>query len=203
MLLKQWSFGDKVVHLDRPEWGVGIINSATADSHEGKPCQRVTVRFDRAGVKTLSTGIANLVPAEDAPKLHAAEHDNAHNDSILGPSQQAAAKEVMLKLPDVATDPFTTPLARLKATLALFRYSEHGGSLIDWAAAQSGLKDPMTRFNRHELEDLYRRFVVNRDEHLKKVVLELKKVDPFALNALMKQAPRSAQNVLKRFDALR
>ncbi len=203
MLLKQWSYGDKVVHLDRPEWGVGVINTVTADSHEGKACQRVTVRFDRAGVKTLSTGIANLIPADDAPKIHTLEPGTDEHDPLLGDRGAVAAREVMMKLPDVATDPFTTPTARLKATLNLYRYSEQGGSLIDWAAAQSGLRDPMTRFNRHELEDLFRRFAQVRDEHLRKVVLEVKKTDPSAIALLMKQAPRSAMNAMKRFDNMR
>ncbi len=203
MLLKQWSFGDKVVHLDRPEWGIGMITTVTADSHEGKPCQRVIVRFERAGVKTLSTGIANLIPAEDAPKLHDMSTGDSAHDPLLGDRGAVAAREVMMKLPDVATDPFTTATARLKATLALYRYSEQGGSLIDWAAAQSGLRDPMTRFNRHELEDLFRRFAQVRDEHLRKVVLEVKKTEPAAIAPLMKQAPRGAMNAMKRFDNMR
>lgn len=201
MLVKQWSFGDKVVHLDRPEWGAGVVNQAQPDTHEGKSCQRLTIRFERAGVKTLTTGIANLCPAEDAPRLHAAEHHEP--DPLFAQSNQAAVKEVMLKLPDAANDPFTPPAARLKATFLLYRYSEHGSALLDWAAAQTGLKDPMTRFSRHELEELYRRFTQVRDDHLRKLVQEFKKNDPVGLAAALKLAPRSAQQALRRFDNMR
>ncbi len=209
MLTKTWSFGDKVVHLERPEWGSGIVTAVAGDSLDGRPCQRLTIRFERAGVKQLLSAIAHLVPASDAPAIHpmasneplghASDHDDPLKAAIAGPS----AKEVMLKLPQRANDPFTTPRARLEGTLALYRYSEHGGSLLDWASAQSGLKDPMTRFNRHELEDLFKRWTMVRDDHFRKLAGELRKNDPALLADVMKSAPRSAQNALKRFDALR
>ncbi|MFO0084102.1 MAG: hypothetical protein ACK55O_16030, partial [Phycisphaerales bacterium] len=64
-------------------------------------------------------------------------------------------------------------------------------------------RDPMTRFSRHELEDLYRRFVFVRDEHLKKLIMEVKKNDPLALRELTRTAPKNAQQVLRRFDSAR
>lgn len=199
MLVKPWSFGDRVVHADRPEWGVGVVNSAAADTHEGKPSQRLTIRFDRAGVKTINSAVANLVPASMAPSLPDSRGvDEPESDPLRdsGPSY----RDMMLALPDACTDPFVAPRARLEATLKLFRYGEHGGALIDWAAAQTGLKDPMTIFSRHDLEDLYRRFVFTRDEHLKKTVLELKKVDPLVLREISRTATKPAQAALKRLD---
>jgi hypothetical protein len=200
MLVKQWSFGDRVVHADRPEWGVGVVNAAASDSHEGKPSQRLTIRFDRAGVKTINSAVANLVPASMAPALPDARPADglAEPDPLrdLGPSY----KDMLLRLPDACTDPFVSPRARLDATLKLFRYGEHGGPLIDWACAQTMLKDPMTIFSRHDLEDLYRRFVQIRDEHLKKTVLELKKADPLAMREVQRTAPKHAQAALRRLD---
>lgn len=200
VLNKQLAFGDRVIHLERPEWGVGQVSSAVPDSHEGKTCQRITVRFERAGIKTLNTALAKLIPAEDAPAILSESPPNG--DPLMG-GGAPSAREVMLRLPEAATDPFTTPRARLAATLKLYRYSDQGGSLIDWAAAQSGLKDPMTRFSRHELEDLFRRFMAVRDEHLKKVILEVKREDPAGLLAEAREAPRAAHAMLRRFDALR
>ncbi|CAN5684760.1 hypothetical protein BH11PLA1_BH11PLA1_02170 [soil metagenome] len=202
MLVKQWSYGDKIVHLDRPEWGAGVISAALPDKHDGRACQRVTVRFERAGVKTLSTAIANLIPAEDAPRLQVAEMTSSE-DPLMGPSAAAAAKEVMTRLPDAATDPFVTPQTRLKAAFQLYRYSDQGAGLLDWAATQSGLKDPMTRFSRHELEDLYRRFCNARDEQLRKILTELRRADPLSVASLLKAAPKGVQQVLKRFDTRR
>lgn len=200
MLLKQWSFGDRVVHMDRPEWGVGVVASTAPDRHEGRDCQRLTIRFDRAGMKTLSTALANLVPAEDAPAIHA--EAAAPGDPLLG-GGAAQLKDIMLRLPDAATDPFSTPKARLAATLAMFRFSEHGSSLLDWAAAQSGLKDPMTRFNRHELEDWFKRWIMFRDEQLKKALFDARKNDPACIPELARTAPKAAANMLKRLDTRR
>lgn len=198
MLTKQFAFGDKVVHAGRPEWGTGIVSAAVPDTQEGKSCQRVTIRFERVGIKTLSTGVANLVPADDAPAMVAAEANPA--DPFAGGGSDKSARELMLKLPDGCTDPFQPPRVRLEATARLFRFNEHGGSLIDWAAAQSGLKDPMTRFNRHELEDLFKRWVMTRDEHLKKLIWEMKKQDPVGLSLAVKGATGKAQAMMRRFD---
>lgn len=207
MLVKQWSFGDRVVHTGRPEWGTGHVQSATPDTHDGKPCQRLSIRFERAGIKTISSAFATLVPAEDAPALMLAEPPDAHTDDPLAAAMAGndakSAREIMLKIPQAASDPFATPRSRLAASLSLYKFSEHGGSLLDWAAVQSGLKDPMTRFNRHELEDLFRRWTSVRDEHLKRLVFELKKNEPGLLAEVARTAPRGAQQMLRRLDALR
>src|SRR5215475_864002 len=99
----------------------------------------------------------------------------------------------MSRLPDATTDPFTPLSARLKATIDLYRFTDSGGSLLDWAAAQSRLKDPLSRFSRHELEQLFRRFAFVRDEHLKKL-------DAPTLQQMLRAAPSSVQQALKRLD---
>jgi len=198
MLVKTWSFGDKVVHAGRPEWGVGVIASAVAEVQEGKPCQRLSIRFDRAGLKTISTAHADLRPASEMPLISAEPPKS--DDPFAASSSGPQAKELMLKLPDAACDPFSTPRARMVATLALYRYSAEGGPLLDWACAQSGLKDPMTRFTRPELEELFRRFAQIRDEHLRKLAFEFKKTEPGLLAEMLRTAPRGAQQVLRRLD---
>ena len=155
---QQWAFGDKVVHPTKPEWGTGVVTAARRAVHEGRPCQSLTIRFDRAGVKTILTAIARLVAADSLPHLSTravVEADAPTETNLLDGDTSLVARdprEVMNRLPDAATDPFSTPVARLKATLALYRFTPTGSSLLDWAAAQSGLSDPMSRFNRHELE---------------------------------------------------
>jgi hypothetical protein len=232
---RQWGFGDRVVHAQRPEWGHGIVNSAEDATHEGAKCQRLTVRFERAGVKTLLTAMAELLPAgermpaeeaeADAPALTPVVHAGANGVKPVAPAavasvaaapslappaggwlDKAAATshdEVMAKIPEPCTDPFRTLDQRVAATLLLYRFSDSGGSLIDWAAAQTGLKDPLSRFNRHELERFFKRFAFNRDEHLKKLVLELKKKDPALLGRTLRGALPSAQQALRRLDVLR
>ena len=66
---KQWAVGDRVIHAAKPEWGTGLVNQARPEQHEGKPCQRLSVRFERAGPKTLSTAFATLRPAKHDPSV--------------------------------------------------------------------------------------------------------------------------------------
>ncbi|MBX3358073.1 MAG: DUF3553 domain-containing protein [Phycisphaeraceae bacterium] len=209
---REWNYGDKVVHMKRPEWGTGVVTAAAKIVHEGTPCQRLTIRFDRAGVKTLSTALAELGepspymvsagPGSDMPERSdtpGGEVGGGWLDKLSAPS----AKELMSRLPEACTDPFSGLGSRLRATLALFRFSNSGASLLDWAASQSGLKDPLSQFNRHELEVLFDRFAFVRDDHLKKVALDLKKKDPAEFSAVVKTAPAGAQQTLKRLDLLR
>ncbi|MCC6322796.1 MAG: DUF3553 domain-containing protein [Phycisphaerales bacterium] len=205
-----WSFGDKVVHTAKPEWGAGVVTAASSTTHEGRPCQSLTIRFDRAGIKTISTAFAKLVSASSLPTFAAASAsepaDAEPAPSPLDSDNPLVAKdprEVMSRLPDAATDPFGTPEGRLLATLALYRFTPTGASLLDWAAAQSGLADPMSRFNRHELERFFESFVIARDNHLKKLATEMKRTNPTALARAVAQAPASAQQALRRIDAMR
>jgi hypothetical protein len=217
MTTREWSYGDKVIHAGKPEWGVGQVTGASGTIHEGKPCQRVVVRFERAGVKTLSTAIADLRPASESSLLvaepengngvaHSGDNDaplisEASSESgWLGKASAPSTIEVMSRLPETTTDPFSTLAARLKATIDLYRFTDSGASLLDWAAAQSGLKDPLSRFSRHELEQLFKRFSFVRDDHLKKVVLEMKKQDAPTMQQMLKAAPSSVQQALRRLD---
>lgn len=226
MTTREWSYGDKVIHAGKPEWGIGQVTGASGTVHEGKPCQRVVVRFERAGVKTLSTAFAELRPATEGPALALVEEEpvlqtgaaaersvgltaKENGTSALpagGPggwlekAEAPSPVEVMCRLPAVANDPFTPLSARLKATIDLYRFTDSGGSLLDWAAAQSGLKDPLSRFSRHELEQLFKRFTFVRDDHLKKVVLEMKKHDALTMQQMLKAAPAPVQQALKRLD---
>jgi hypothetical protein len=198
-LQHQFKFGDKVVHTGKPEWGSGVVSAAVGAVQDGKPCQRLTIRFDRAGIKTLSTAFATLRPAEEAPEISKALAET--ESDILGPSGKERVEEIMTGLPEPATDPFASLAARIKATLNLYRFSDQAGSLIDWAAAQCGLKDPLSRFNRHELEQFFRRFEVNRDAHLAKLAAEIRRKQPADLPALVRDAPPAAQKVLRRESA--
>ena len=217
--MKVFSFGQRVVHTGKPEWGAGVISSATKTMQDGKPCQLLTIRFDRAGVKTISTAFANLIPAEEMsslgePALEAVSSGTPASQSspmsskeadfaarLMGEPGQGDIRQRMTKLPENASDPFSTPIDRLKATLSLYRFQPTGGSLLDWAAMQSGLTDPLSRFNRHELEKFFEGFVISRDQQLKKAVLEARKTDPAATDALVKQAPSNAQQAMRRLDA--
>ncbi|MEZ6242117.1 MAG: DUF3553 domain-containing protein [Phycisphaerales bacterium] len=191
--------GDRIVHEGRPEWGIGHVSRAAPELHEGRPCQRLTVRFERAGVKTLSTALAHL---------HHAQAEPAHNGDDAPSLVGANPEEVMTRLPDRARDPFSTPLTRLGATLDLYRFGRDGGALLDWAASQSGLADPLTRFSRHDLEVLYDRFRRRLDEHLSQLITEVKRsvgvaVSQDELQRVVTGAPEAGRAALKRLSRTR
>jgi hypothetical protein len=188
-----------------------VVTSVARDNYDGKACQKLTIRFDRAGVKTISTALADLRPEAELPLLMSTSPGGGGGGNGGGgladdPFMRAMApspKEMMLKIPDAATDPFSTARARLTKSLELYKYSDQGGSLLDWAVMQSGLRDPMSRFSRHELEDWFKRWSMVRDEHLKRLIFEVKKTEPGLLQELGRAAPRGAQQLLRRLDALR
>jgi hypothetical protein len=202
MFIREWKLGDRLVHAGRPEWGIGEVRSAEVLSHNGSKCQRLTVRFDRAGVKTLSTAFADLRSADQMGHLVPPPdgHDNGTAPAWPQPNEGAELAARMLQLPDDATDPFRSRKSRFETSLNLYRFTPTGASLLDWAAGQSGLKDPLSHFSRHELERLFDRFRVNLDAHLKKLGFELKKEDPAAMAAAIAAAPLAAKQAVKRLD---
>lgn len=232
--MRMFSTGQRVLHTGKPEWGSGVITEAMKTTQDGKPCQRLTIRFDRAGLKTISTAFATLIPAEDAAALAAdpievprsggsIDGPTTRGDSgarsgggggasdkeaefaarLMGAPASMEIRQRMTRLPEPATDPFLTVVDRLKNTIGLYRFQPTGASLLDWAAMQSGLSDPMSRFNRHELEKFFESFAIARDQHLKKVAGDARKLEPEKTAALLKGAPAMVQQVLRRFDAMR
>src|SRR5688500_8039150 len=130
MASREWGLGERLLHAGKPEWGIGEVKGAQSVLEDGQRCQRLTVRFDRAGIKTLSTLFADLRAADSAPAMPAA---SAPDD----PFAEAAGKDaraLLEQLPEAAQDPFRSKRARLEATLDLYRFTSAGASLLDWAA---------------------------------------------------------------------
>jgi len=75
MANETWRTGDRLTHAGKPEWGIGTVTAVEPATQDGKPCQRVTARFDRAGLKTLSTAYADLQPPGDVGALDMRLHD--------------------------------------------------------------------------------------------------------------------------------
>lgn len=180
--------GVKVVHQDRPEWGVGIVLTALRVGGDG--ATRLKVRFERAGLKTLSMPPAAIRTVESlAPE---------EGKDRLATLDDAAVAEIMVALPEAVRDPFTSLENRLTATLALFRFTPDGGSLIDWATTQSGLVDPLTRFTRQSLEEMFTRFARRRDDHLKELVRESRRDHLKVIVKVAQSAPPAARTALRR-----
>lgn len=195
MTPREWKRGDRLIHAGRPEWGVGEVQTAESVVQRGERCQRLTVRFERAGVKTLSTAYADLRPREELVGMN-----SGSGESRSSPIDNAVLEQALLSLPEEATDPFRTRKARLEATLKLYRFGPVGASLLDWATLQTGLKDPLSRFSRHELERLFERFRTAVDAHVRKLVQEMRRGEPAALAEVLASASPEARQALKRLD---
>ncbi len=205
---RKFEFGDRVRHPRRPEWGIGSVVKADEVTLNGQRTQRLSVRFPNAGLKTLSAAHAELEPAEEPAAATAtdphplAEWDKMHDNEWLAPLARKKVEEAMLRLPPNCRDPFNSLRNRLAASLDLYRFNRTGRSVIDWAIGQSGLEDPLTRFTRHELEQLFEPWLTQRDQHLQKLLGEAK-TTPELIEELLATAPRAAREAVRRLTAKR
>lgn len=207
MPIRRWSKGDRVVHATRPEWGSGDVLQADGVTHEGRPCQRLVVRFERAGMKTISTAFAELREAAASP-FHgvsasatlAPDPPSPHEESmepIISPKEIA---DRMTRLPESVMDPFIAARKRCEAAMGLYKLGESPAGLLDWAAVQTGLKDPLTKFNRHELEQWFDRFKIALDNHLRKLLKDARKQEPTLFADLLASASPAGKQALRRID---
>jgi len=112
-------------------------------------------------------------------------------------------EDVMLDIPEEAKDPFRSIWDRLQASLDLYRFTKTQRGIFDWAIAQSGLEDPLTRFNRQELETFFNRWMRIRDQHLLAVLIDAEKKDAERAKRMLASAPAEAQQAMRRLYARR
>jgi len=175
--------GDVVVHPRRPEWGEGVVNQAKSVTHDGRLAQRLVVEFANRGRVTLNTAVAPLAAKENAQTMSRSTMTNTTTTWGAGSSgggwlaelERGSHENELWRLPEQVGDPFLSDVARLKATLELYRFSTEPRSLIDWAVAQTGLNDPLSKYTRHELELGFEGFARNREQHLRELVRNLKR----------------------------
>lgn len=176
-----WQVGARVIHPAKPEWGVGTITQAAGDTQR-PGAQRLTVRFERAGVKTLSTAFAPLrSPEGGRVPLGAPDtaEEAAHLAAIL---EDRRAK--LVRVPDACTDAARPATERLRESVRLACFDRQGSGLLDWAASVTELPDPLSHFHRHELESARERFQREISRHAQSLVRELVRVDPTGLRTL-------------------
>ncbi|MEM8737496.1 MAG: DUF3553 domain-containing protein [Planctomycetota bacterium] len=126
----------------------------------------------RTPVATTSAPVARGKSAAAAHAPEAGWLDDLDGSAIKG-------KELW-ELPDALSDPFASAPERLAATLQTYRFSTEPRALMDWAVAQTGLNDPLSKYTRHELEQAFPRFARDRDAHLKDLVRQLKRENNYA-----------------------
>lgn len=194
--------GERVRHPGKPEWGVGEVTKVELITRDGMPDRRVWIRFPSEGTKTVLASVAGLELVEDTEVIvnegdTLLDRQSSHETGWLGAIAKNKPEDAMTSLPDRAADPFLSAKGRLEFIYGLYRFNRNGGSLIEWAIAQSGLDDPMSRFNRHELEQFFDRWSWERDRILARTLDECRKSGE-QIEILLKQAPAAARRGFKK-----
>ena len=204
MQTTSFKIGEKVRHSKRPEWGVGSIAKIEVITREGRPDRRIWIRFPNVGEKTVLASMAELEHVEATLPTGGPTLADLHARSDagwLGEISKKKPEDMMSALPDAATDPFIPLRRRLQNTCALYRF-DAGSKLIEWAVAQSGLNDPMSRFSRHDLESFFQRWKFALDAHLGKLLQEARR-ETGALEDASRGAPPSAMAAVRRISQFR
>ena len=193
--------GDELKLNARPEWGTGSVQKVEFVTRDGQKDQRVWVRFPNVGMKTILAGSADVEVVNRQQDADETEHtfaarEMAHESGWLGEIAKRQPEEAMTTLPPEALDPFSSVRSRLQKIFDLYRFNSNGGSLIDWAVAQTGLDDPLSRFNRHELEEFFKQWSRVRDDQLRTLMNEARR-NREQVDDLMNSAHRDAKFALE------
>lgn len=206
---QKFSHGDRIRHSGKPEWGIGTVTKVEQLPVNGQASQRLSIRFPNAGLKTLVTTHAPLERVDEAADPFAAgdQHsvkiwDKMNESEWLAPMVKRKVEEAMLSLPSEVRDPFNSMQKRITIMLSLYRFDRSSRGLMDWAVAQTGLDDPLTRFTRQELEQRFERWAHERDGYLAKMIQETRSSgagnDQAVLMNALKSAPPMAQDTVRR-----
>ncbi len=176
------AFGDRVTHPKFPEWGSGAVIKVENTVQQGEPTTRITVRFASAGLKSFVGSHLPLDVLEDRHSMPGdrdcvrpaiAEVEDLERSGLTEAIEQKLL-EIMHAIPMACRDPFNTAEHRLRRTLELYKYDMSGRGLMEWAMAQTGMDDPLTRFNRTELEVYFKHFSQDLNQHLSKLLSEMR-----------------------------
>ncbi len=204
MQTTSFKIGEKVRHAKRLEWGTGSIIKIEVITRDGRADRRIWIRFPNVGEKTVLASMAELEHVEANDPHAAPTLADLHARSAggwIGSITKQKPTDIMIALPDAATDPFIPLRRRLQNTLALYRF-DAGTKLIDWAVAQSGLNDPMGEFSRHDLEAFFQRWRFALDAHLGKLLQDARR-EPGTLEEASRGAPPGALAAVRKISSMR
>lgn len=199
------SFGDKVIHPKFPEWGSGAVIKVENTALQGESTTRITVRFTSAGLKSF---VGDDLPLDVLQSDHSMPGDRELKRPAIAEVedlersglQQAVQKkldEIMHAIPLACRDPFNTSEHRLRRTFELYKYDMSGKGLMMWAMAQTGMDDPLTRFNRTELEMYFNQYSHELQLHLAKLLSEMHGENKL-IKRLLSEAPQRAKKAVEK-----
>jgi len=201
--MNQIEFGDRVMHPAFPEWGSGAVIKVENAPVNGQPSTRVTVRFIHAGLKKFAGDSIPLVvkqnehamPGDRSGKRPPISEVEDLERSGLTQAVEQKLEEIMFMIPHACRDPFNTIEHRMRRTLDLYKYDMSGKGLMEWAMGQTGMDDPLTRFNRTELEVYFKQYSFLLKQHLSKLLSEMYS-DKKMLQQLLAEAPEGARRAV-------
>ena len=197
------TYGDRVTHPQYPEWGNGAVIKVENTAVQGGPTTRVTVRFSSAGLKSFVGDQLPLVLLDDehimpgdsvSTRPAIAEVEDLERTGLTQAVEQKLL-EIMHTIPLACRDPFNSAEHRLRRTLELYKYDMSGRGLMEWAMAQTGMDDPLTRFNRTELEAFFKQYSHDLNQHLSKLLSEMRE-EKTIIQRLVSEAPQRAQRAV-------
>jgi len=168
--------GRTVTNVARPEWGPGQVLRVQLVSHAGQPTHRVSVQF-AVGHRTLLVPPARLAAPTPEPQRTAGWLDT------LG---RRTSDDTLRALPPAAVDVLGSPRTRLAAALKLYEYEDTAAGRVHWARRQTGVADPLSHWNRDELEAAFAVFARERDAHCRMLAALVRQSEgPRALPAIL------------------
>ncbi len=201
------AFGDRVAHQKFPEWGSGAVIKVEKTAVNGESTSRVTVRFSNAGLKSfvgdelplflMQNGHA--VPGDRDGKRPAIAEVEDLERAGLHQAVEQKLQDIMRAIPLPCRDPFNTLEHRLRRTLDLYKYDMSGRGLMEWAIAQTGMDDPLSRFNRTELEVYFKEYSNELNKHLAKLLKEIHS-ESLSVKEIIASAPKRAKSAVAKFS---
>lgn len=196
MAEQTWSVGDRVLHPSRPEWGAGRVTAVQRAAHAGRSCQKLTIRFDAAGTRTVSTAFVHLQPVQADPRGASGDPAPAADAGAEAPRDRRELFARLAGLPPEVTNRSTSASERLAAGLAWYRFEGEGRGLLDWSIARSGVADPLAELSRQDLEQAWEGFFRRLDHAVGELARDLARHDATALAAVLSKAPVRGRQVL-------
>lgn len=172
--------GQSVRNAARPEWGVGKVLRVQEERQPDGVAHRVSIQF-ATGHRTLLVPPAQLESPSPEPQRQA-----GWIDQLAG----TTSDDRLRQLPKEALTVLGGPEEKLAALLPLFSFTNDPHGLVHWARRQTGVADPLSQWNRDELEHAFAGFCAERDAALRAAAAVIKdRRGPEQLKAVLAEVP--------------